>query len=142
MRAARIAGVLSAGALAVALASCGGSSGSTVAQNTAPGGAVQSPDTEQPLSAAEKHGRDEFVAHCGSCHTLAAAGTIGQIGPNLEDIAINEADVRRAIRIGGGSHSHGAGGRTGNMPRNLVTGQDARDVAKFVAANASGSSTP
>ncbi len=80
--------------------------------------------------------------HCGSCHTLAAAGTVGQIGPDLGDIAVNEADVRRAIRIGGGSHSHGAGGHTGNMPRNLVTGQDAQDVAAFVAANASGSSTP
>jgi hypothetical protein len=28
------------------------------------------------------------------------------------------------------------------MPPNLVTGQDAKDVAAFVAANASGSSTP
>ncbi len=80
--------------------------------------------------------------HCGSCHTLDAAGTVGQIGPDLGDIAVNEGDVLRAIRIGGGSHSHGAGGRTGNMPRNLVTGSDAQDVAAFVAANASGSSTP
>jgi hypothetical protein len=28
------------------------------------------------------------------------------------------------------------------MPRNLVTGKDAREVASFVGANASGSSTP
>jgi hypothetical protein len=55
---------------------------------------------------------------------------------------VNEGDVLHAIKTGGGRHSHGAGGRTGNMPRNLVTGQDARDVAAFVAANASGSSTP
>jgi hypothetical protein len=55
---------------------------------------------------------------------------------------VNEADVLHAIKTGGGRHSHGAGGRTGNMPRNLVTGQDAQDVAAFVAANASGSSTP
>ena len=48
----------------------------------------------------------------------------------------------RAIETGGGSHGHGAGGRTGNMPANLVTGQDAKDVAAFVAANASGSETP
>jgi mono/diheme cytochrome c family protein len=97
---------------------------------------------QQPLTPAEQHGRGLFVDHCGSCHTLAAAGTVGQIGPNLEDIAVNEADVLHAIRTGGGRHSHGAGGRTGNMPRNLVTGQDAKDVATFVAANASGSSTP
>ena len=67
---------------------------------------------------------------------------MGQIGPNLDDIVVNEADVLRAIRTGGGSHSHGTGGRTGNMPPNLVTGRDAQDVAAFVAANASGSSTP
>jgi hypothetical protein len=28
------------------------------------------------------------------------------------------------------------------MPRNLVTGKDAKDVVAFVAASASGSSTP
>ena len=55
---------------------------------------------------------------------------------------IGVASVLHAIRTGGGPHSHGAGGKSGNMPRNLVTGQDAQDVAAFVAANASGSSTP
>ncbi len=120
----------------------GGSDSATVEQHTATAGAPLTPNQEQPLSAAEVHGRDLFVQHCGSCHTLDAAGTVGQIGPNLGDIAVNEADVLHAIRTGGGRHSHGAGGRTGNMPRNLVTGKDAQDVAAFVAANASGSSTP
>jgi cytochrome c551 len=143
VRVARVTGIALAAVLVTAIASCGGTgSGETVAQHTATAGAPEAPSTEQPLSPAEKMGRDEFVQHCGSCHTLAAAGTIGQIGPNLGDIAVTEADVRRAIRIGGGRHSHGAGGRTGNMPRNLVTGEEARDVAKFVAANASGSETP
>jgi mono/diheme cytochrome c family protein len=82
------------------------------------------------------------VQHCGSCHTLDAAGTVGQIGPDLDDIAITQAGVLRAIRTGGGRHSHGSGGRTGNMPRYLVTGKDAKDVAAFVGASASGSSTP
>ncbi|MFL5907814.1 MAG: c-type cytochrome [Solirubrobacterales bacterium] len=128
---------------AVLAAGCGGGSDSaTVNQATRPSGAPESPSPEQPLSKSEIHGRDLFVEHCGSCHTLDAAGTTGQLGPNLGDIAITEADVLRAIRIGGGPASHGAGGRTGNMPRNLVTGQDAKDVAAFVAANASGSSTP
>jgi mono/diheme cytochrome c family protein len=105
-------------------------------------GAPEPASPLQPLTPAEQHGRDLFVSHCGSCHTLAAAGTIGQIGPNLGDIALNEAAIPHAIRIGGGPESHGAGGRTGNMPRNLVTGKDAKDVAAFVAANASGSETP
>jgi mono/diheme cytochrome c family protein len=124
-------------------AGCGGGNDSdTITQRTSASGSPEPPAVEQPLSPAEQHGRQEFVDHCGSCHTLAAAGTVGQIGPNLGDIAIDEADVLRAIRTGGGRHSHGGGGRSGNMPRNLVTGKDAQDVAAFVAANASGSSTP
>jgi mono/diheme cytochrome c family protein len=114
----------------------------TVNQRTSQSGAPEPGGTEQPLSPSEQHGRELFVQHCGSCHTFDAAGTIGQIGPQLDDIAIDEADILHAIRTGGGPHSHGAGGKTGNMPRNLVTGKDAQDVAAFVAANASGSSTP
>jgi mono/diheme cytochrome c family protein len=135
---------LAAGAIsALGAPGCGGGSDSaTVGQRTSASGAPEPPATEQPLTPAQLHGRDLFVQHCGSCHTLAAAGTVGQVGPNLGDIAVNEADVLHAIRTGGGRHSHGAGGRTGNMPRNLVTGKDAQDVASFVAANASGSSTP
>ena len=125
------------------IAGCGGSGSDTVAQQTRSSGAPEAPNPEQPLSRAEVHGRDLFIQNCGACHTFEAAGTIGQIGPNLEDIAVNEADVLHAIRIGGGQHSRGTEtGPSGNMPRNLVTGKDARDVAAFVAANASGSSTP
>ena len=135
---------LIAGLACLALvAGCGGSGSDTVAQETATAGAPETPTPEQPLSPAESHGRDLFVQHCGSCHTFDAAGTVGQIGPNLGDIAIDEADVLHAIRTGGGRHSKGQGtGPSGNMPRNLVTGKDAQDVAAFVAANASGSSTP
>jgi hypothetical protein len=51
--------------------------------------------------------------------------------------------VLRAIKVGGGRHAKGQGtGPSGTMPRNLVTGKDAQDVASFVAANAGGSSTP
>jgi mono/diheme cytochrome c family protein len=127
---------------AVAIGCGGGSDSETVSQRTSQSGAPEAGGTEQPLSPGEQRGRELFVQHCGSCHTFDAAGTVGQIGPQLDDIAIDEADVLHAIRTGGGPHSHGAGGKTGNMPRNLVTGQDAQDVAAFVAANASGSSTP
>jgi mono/diheme cytochrome c family protein len=33
----------------------------------------------------QTRGKELFVAKCGSCHTLADAGTKGQIGPNLDD---------------------------------------------------------
>jgi mono/diheme cytochrome c family protein len=131
-----LAACLAAGLISIALAvGCGGDDDSdTVAQETATAGAPLSPEQDQPLSAAEEHGRDLFIERCGSCHTLDAAGTVGEIGPNLGDISVTEADVRRAIMIGGTG--------SGNMPQNLVTGKDAQDVAAFVAANAGGSSTP
>ena len=125
-------------------AGCGGGSDSeTVQQHTSASRAPEPGATQQPLTPSELHGRQLFVDHCGSCHTLDAAGTVGQVGPNLGDIAVNEADVLHAIRTGGGRHAKGQEtGPSGNMPRNLVTGKDAQDVAAFVAANASGSSTP
>ena len=36
--------------------------------------------TEQPTD-----GKSIFTANCGSCHTLADAGTSGAVGPNLDD---------------------------------------------------------
>jgi mono/diheme cytochrome c family protein len=117
---------------ALAVAACGGDddSGDTVEQETATAGAPQEPSEEQPLSPAEESGRTLFVQNCGSCHTLDAAGTQGQIGPDLGDIPLNEADVLSAIEIGGRG--------SGNMPMNLVTGKDAQDVAAFVAASGPG----
>jgi mono/diheme cytochrome c family protein len=113
-----------------ALAGCGESNSDTVEQETATAGAPQAPDVDQPLSAAQEHGREVFVANCGSCHTLDAAGTTGQIGPNLGDIPLSEDEVLTAIEIGGRG--------SGNMPKNLVTGKDAEDVAAFVAASGPG----
>ena len=133
---AKLTGSFAALLMALLIAACGSD------QDTATSGAPQQPAPEQPLSAAEEHGQSLFVANCGSCHTFDAAGTQGQIGPNLDEIPVSEASVLAAIRTGGGSHSHGAGGRTGNMPRNLVTGKDAKDVAAFVSSNASGGETP
>jgi mono/diheme cytochrome c family protein len=119
----------------IPVAGCGdGGSGETVEQSTATSGAPAAPAEEQPLSPAEEHGRLVFIETCGSCHTLDAAGTTGQIGPDLGDIPLDEADVRRAIEIGGRG--------SGNMPQNLVKGQDATDVAAFVAGSGSGASGP
>jgi mono/diheme cytochrome c family protein len=117
------------------LAGCGdGGSGETVEQPSATSGAPLAPAEEQPLSPAEEHGRKLFIETCGSCHTLDAAGTTGQIGPNLGDIPLDETEVRRAIEIGGRG--------SGNMPPNLLSGKDAADVAAFVAVSGPGPSPP
>ena len=144
MRNSLIAALTCLVALLVLVAGCGGGNDSdTVQGSSSPSGAPEAPDVEQPLSESEVHGRDLFVEHCGACHTLAAAGTVGNVGPNLGDIAINEQDVLQAIKTGGGRHAKGQEtGPSGTMPANLVTGKDAQDVAAFVGANAGGSSTP
>jgi mono/diheme cytochrome c family protein len=131
-----IATVAAAAAVVLVLASCGddGDSGDTVAQETATQGAPQAPDPEQPLSPAEMHGRGLFIENCGSCHTLDAAGTQGQIGPNLGDIPLDEDEVLAAIENGGTG--------SGNMPSGLLSGQDAQDVAAFIAKSGPGASGP
>ena len=35
---------------------------------------------------ASAQGEPLFVSNCGSCHTLAAAGTQGQVGPDLDSV--------------------------------------------------------
>jgi len=77
---------------------------------------------------------------CGTCHTLANAGTTGTVGPNLDttfgivraqgfDVSTIRDVVRGQIAY---PETKTAEGGTG-MPADLVTGQDARDVADYVA---------
>jgi len=109
-----------------------GEDDTTASEETATTGtATATADPEQPLAPGEERGRELFAENCGSCHTLDAAGTSGQIGPNLDEAQLDEQAVLRAIEIGGRG--------TGNMPPNLVSGEDARDVAAFVAASGPGS---
>jgi mono/diheme cytochrome c family protein len=92
------------------------------------------------VSADRQNGKTRFVAKCGSCHTLADAGTTGKVGPNLDDAfrqalldGMTEATVRQVVRdqiaYSIDKTSTGAPG----MPKNLVTGQDADDVAAYVS---------
>jgi cbb3-type cytochrome c oxidase subunit III len=93
-------------------------------------------------------GRKLFIGKCGGCHTLASAGTSGTIGPNLDfafaqarsegykDSAIREI-VHEQIKYPGQFDTGSKPSElTANMPADLVRGQDAEDVAMYVAANA------
>jgi len=89
------------------------------------------------LTAAEKHGREVFGERCGLCHTLAAANSVGKVGPNLDQIQPTEQLVLHTIQNGclpnppKGSQQACLG--EGVMPADVVQGIDAEDVAKFVS---------
>jgi cbb3-type cytochrome c oxidase subunit III len=93
-------------------------------------------------------GKTLFVAKCGGCHTLAAAGTSGTIGPNLDDSFAEArangfkesaiADIVAGQVRNPGQYATGTSldRLPANMPAHLVGGQQLDDVAAFVAANA------
>jgi cytochrome c6 len=70
-------------------------------------------------------GKQLFQQNCGTCHTLADAGTNGKVGPVLDQVKPDKQLVLSAIKNGGlGS---------GTMPANIVTGADAQAVATYVS---------
>ena len=78
------------------------------------------------LTAGQAKGRELFTHNCGTCHTLAAASTSGRVGPNLDQLRPPEKLVLDAI-------SKGRARGVGQMPSQLLVGQEAADVAAFVA---------
>jgi cbb3-type cytochrome c oxidase subunit III len=89
-------------------------------------------------------GKQLFKAKCAQCHVLADAGTVGVIGPNLDD-AFRQS---RADGLGAGTIQSVVRGQisypveeppTGSlgMPADIVTGDDAESVAAYVASVAS-----
>jgi cbb3-type cytochrome c oxidase subunit III len=81
-----------------------------------------------------QNGGKLFAAKCGGCHTLAAAGTQGTVGPDLDGAFYADRAqgfknntilnvVLDQIRLA-----------SPPMPSNLVKGQDAEDVAAYVAS--------
>ena len=87
------------------------------------------------------NGKELFVKNCGSCHTLADAGTSGKIGPNLDYAFLQSRRdglgestfvqvVRGQIEYPVVKPSTGAPG----MPAHILEGQDADDVASYVGS--------
>ena len=84
------------------------------------------------------HGKQLFLANtskgsCASCHTLGDAGSNGTLGPNLDDAfssdkaqGFSEQTMADIVR---GQIAY----PEEPMPPNIYRGQDARDVALYVA---------
>jgi mono/diheme cytochrome c family protein len=99
-------------------------------------------------------GKKLFISTCGGCHTLAAAGTKGSFispgkvnpagGPDLDDAfradksplfrsAGTEQTIRDVVRGQIAYAESDPGTSKSGMPDNLLRGQQARDVAVYVA---------
>jgi mono/diheme cytochrome c family protein len=79
------------------------------------------------------HGKQLFLTKCASCHAMADAGSKGTIGPNLDGALAGDKQDKfkestlRAMVTGQISQA------SAPMPKNLVRGTDAADVAAYVA---------
>ena len=67
--------------------------------------ALGHPSATPALVGNSKAGKVVFLSTCGACHTLKAAGTQGQIGPNLDKVKplLTQALLIKAITNGGAS---------------------------------------
>jgi cbb3-type cytochrome c oxidase subunit III len=90
------------------------------------------------------NGQKLYTAKCGGCHTLGNAGTHGTLGPNLDEAfagprrqGFAQATIQNVVL----DQIREA---VDPMPSNLVKGQDAQDVAFYVAqvAGKPGSTKP
>ena len=92
------------------------------------------------------NGKEQFVQKCGACHVLERAGTTGVSGPDLDEaFARARADGFGQSTFEGVVHGQienpnldtqidpKTGEELALMPPDLVTGDDARDVAAYVA---------
>jgi mono/diheme cytochrome c family protein len=102
---------------------------------------------DQQVAADLKSGQSLFQTNCGTCHTLYAAGTDGNYGPDLDEllapsgppsgptaastIKATEGRVLNAVENGVDSSTE-----PGRMPGGILNKAQAKEVAQFVAATA------
>jgi mono/diheme cytochrome c family protein len=99
------------------------SSSTATAPATSSAGSTASTGTTTGAAPDFTAAKAKFATTCGGCHTLKDAATSGTVGPNLDQLKPDEATVEHQIMTGGGP-----------MPAGLLKGQDAKDVAAYVAA--------
>ncbi|HYB22752.1 MAG TPA: cytochrome c, partial [Solirubrobacteraceae bacterium] len=98
-------------------------------------GACGSQEISVAKNSPYRKGAELFLQHCSGCHTLAVVGAEGSAteisnrvktnGPNFNIRKEDEQQVLYAIRNGGFSGAI--------MPENVVVGEQAEEVAQFLA---------
>jgi len=115
------------GALALLGAGCGGDGDSGASETTATAPATTGEETGGGETGDAAAGKQVFdTAGCGGCHTFAAAGSTGSVGPNLDDLAPSYDAVVSQVTNGGGV-----------MPafKDSLSEQQIQDVAAFVSGS-------
>jgi mono/diheme cytochrome c family protein len=92
------------------VAGCGGSDGDSSSPPASGGG-----------------GEKLFTDNCSSCHTLAAAGASGKVGPNLDQLKPGPDLVTAQVNSGGGA-----------MPsfKGKLSDDQIKQIADYVSSNA------
>jgi mono/diheme cytochrome c family protein len=81
-----------------------------------------------------EEGKELFVTNCGACHTLSKAGTDGVVGPDLDELLAppsptppDPATIKPRVL------SAVENGVAGRMPKGILSGAQADEVAEFVS---------
>jgi mono/diheme cytochrome c family protein len=97
----------------------------------------------QEVPAHLKTGQQLFEINCGTCHTLYAAGTDGNYGPNLDELLATTGQAETPEQIEQtearvlGAEKEGVDSQTpGRMPPAILNPQQQKEVAEFVATTA------
>lgn len=103
---------------------------------------------DEQVPASLKDGQSLFQTNCGTCHSLASAGTDGNYGPDLDELLAAsgppEGDpetVKTTIKATEGrvlnAVENGVNSSTpGRMPGGILNESQAKEVAAFVANTA------
>jgi mono/diheme cytochrome c family protein len=90
-------------------------------------------------SADTTRGRQLFVQNCGTCHTLAQAGTQGVQGPNLDhafaaarEVGQDSDTIEGIVEAQVENPRPMNGDPAVSMPADIVSGQDLNDIAAYV----------
>jgi mono/diheme cytochrome c family protein len=89
-----------------------------------------------------ENGEQLFSEQCGRCHILAASGSVGEVGPDLDaafaevraNPGFDEDSIEGVVEYQIRNPRYTDPEDPTYMPANLVTGDDASDVAAYVAS--------
>lgn len=99
---------------------------------------------DQSVASDLKSGQTLFQINCGTCHTLYAAGTDGNYGPNLDELLAptgppegDEKEIEEAAkgveeRVLNAVENGVDGEAPGRMPGGILNQEQAEEVSEFV----------